>query len=88
MAAIGPARFGGMADALQMPDHRRLYLDYEGPVSGGRGSVTRWDGGTFEWEASERDQFAVRLCGGRLQGVFRLERLEGDNCAASFGQRY
>ena len=32
-------------------EHRRLYLDYEGPVSGGRGNVVRWDAGTFEWIA-------------------------------------
>lgn len=25
--------------AERLPDHRRLYLDYEGPVSGGRGHV-------------------------------------------------
>ena len=24
-------------------EHRRLYLDYEGPVNGGRGHVARWD---------------------------------------------
>jgi hypothetical protein len=27
--------------ALRLADHRRMYLDYEGPVSGGRGSVVR-----------------------------------------------
>ncbi len=25
----------------QLPDHRRLYLDYEGPISGDRGTVAR-----------------------------------------------
>jgi hypothetical protein len=79
-----PPESGVIVDALEMPDHRCLYLDYEGPVSGGRGSVTRWDGGTFEWEMSERDQLTVRLCGGRLRGVFRLERLEGDNWRGEF----
>jgi hypothetical protein len=28
-------------------DHRALYLDYEGPVSGGRGEVRRVDGGAL-----------------------------------------
>ena len=27
--------------AEQLPDHRLAYLDYEGPISGGRGAVTR-----------------------------------------------
>jgi len=36
--------------AQALPDHRLLYLDYEGPVSGGRGSVQRLDRG--EWQES------------------------------------
>jgi DNA polymerase Ligase (LigD) len=68
---------GGPVDAEQSFDHRPLYLDYEGPISGGRGRVTRWDAGTFEWEAREPGRVAVRLAGVRLRGVFRLERLDG-----------
>jgi len=30
-----------------LPDHRRAYLEYEGPVSGGRGSVKRVMSGRF-----------------------------------------
>ncbi|MHC5024654.1 MAG: hypothetical protein ACYTGG_12235 [Planctomycetota bacterium] len=32
---------GRQLDADRIPDHRPLYLDYEGPVSRGRGEVTR-----------------------------------------------
>lgn len=35
--APGAATF----DAIATPDHRPVYLDYEGPISGGRGEVTR-----------------------------------------------
>jgi hypothetical protein len=28
-------------------DHRLFYLDYEGTVSGNRGTVTRWDAGEY-----------------------------------------
>src|SRR5947208_419106 len=28
-------------------DHRLVYLEYEGPVSGDRGCVRRWDSGTY-----------------------------------------
>ena len=45
--------------------HRSLYLDYEGPVSGDRGTVTRWDAGEFEWIAERRAQFF----GSRLTGI-------------------
>ena len=49
-----PPESAAVLDALKTFDHRRLYLDYEGPVSGDRGRVTRWDGGTFEWEGGRR----------------------------------
>ncbi|MDO4550745.1 MAG: hypothetical protein Q4C96_05790 [Planctomycetia bacterium] len=29
------------------PDHRNIYLTYEGEISGGRGTVRRWDSGTY-----------------------------------------
>ncbi len=31
----------GQWDAERLPDHRRVYLDYEGPISGNRGDVRR-----------------------------------------------
>jgi hypothetical protein len=53
-------------------DHRVLYLDYEGPVSGDRGRVSRWDAGTFEWVADEPDRVVVELRGARLAGAFEI----------------
>jgi hypothetical protein len=55
-------------------DHRPAYLDYEGPVSGGRGTVTRWDAGSFTWEADDPDRVTVRLAGGRWSGLAALVR--------------
>jgi hypothetical protein len=59
-------------------DHRRLYLDYEGPVSGNRGSVVAWDRGTYEGEPSDpaEGRVVVKLTGGRLRGTAILERGE------------
>jgi hypothetical protein len=54
-------------------DHRLIYLDYEGPVSGNRGTVKRWDGGTFEWLSDGAARLRLRLDGLRLRGVVRLE---------------
>ena len=65
-------------------DHRRLYLDYEGPVSGGRGAVVRCDRGEFDWEAQEEGRVAVRLRGERLWGLLRLERAGDGSWSASF----
>jgi hypothetical protein len=42
-------------EAVAFADHRAAYLDYEGPVSGDRGTVTRIARGEFTWrEATER----------------------------------
>lgn len=38
---------GTRIEAEPLPDHRLLYLDYTGPVSGGRGRVARWDAGGY-----------------------------------------
>ncbi len=54
-------------------DHRLLYLDYEGQVSGGRGTVRRWDFGTFEWLADEPGHVAIELRGTRLNGRFTVD---------------
>jgi hypothetical protein len=50
------------------PDHRLFYLDYVGPVSGGRGTVTRIDTGTFVRESDDPDRLVVRLVGSRFTG--------------------
>ena len=34
----------------KLPDHRLVYLDYQGPVSGNRGSVSRVLDGTIQWQ--------------------------------------
>lgn len=55
-------------DAEQLADHRVEYLDYEGPISGDRGSVTRWDAGTFEIVSETDIELVLELCGQRLMG--------------------
>jgi hypothetical protein len=53
-------------------DHRPLYLEYEGPVSGGRGAVRRWDAGTFDWVRDGPDGVTVELGGAKLLGRFAV----------------
>jgi hypothetical protein len=55
-------------------DHRPLYLDYQGAVSGGRGTVVRWDAGTFTWMEETPDLIAVQLQGERLCGHAQIAR--------------
>jgi hypothetical protein len=58
-------------------DHRLLYLDYEGPVSDGRGRVSRWDAGSAEWLADEPDRAEVELRGAKLAGRAVVSRTAG-----------
>ena len=53
-------------------DHRLMYLDYEGAISGGRGSVIRWDGGNFETLIEQENRRVIQLKGKRLQGTVEL----------------
>lgn len=65
-------------------DHRLLYLDYEGPLSGDRGSVSRWDAGTCDWLRTDTECTEIELRGAKLigrvtirNGVFRLTEQSG-----------
>ncbi|MGD0516998.1 MAG: DNA polymerase ligase N-terminal domain-containing protein, partial [Thermoguttaceae bacterium] len=59
-------------DAQVLPDHRLAYLDYEGPISGGRGSVARWDRGMYEVEYQSELDLIVQLKGEKLIGKATL----------------
>ncbi len=58
--------------AQPLPPHRRQYLDYEGPVSGNRGTVARWDAGEYELLSNEPTRVALRLRGTRVRGLMTL----------------
>lgn len=55
--------------------HRKMYLEYEGPVSGGRGRVVRWDHGSYTIEVEEANRLCFRVQGQRLRGSATLERV-------------
>ncbi len=63
-----PPQANSSVRATSLGDHRIIYLEYEGEISGGRGSVTRWDQGEFEWLADEPGMVQVILRGGRVAG--------------------
>ena len=58
--------------AEPLPDHRTEYLDYEGPVSGNRGHVQRWDSGEYTLVEESQERVHLRLDGQRLHGEFLL----------------
>ena len=69
---------GASMIAEALGDHRLEYLDYEGPVSRDRGSVARWDRGTYRVERESNEELVVLLAGERLCGRATLTRLEDD----------
>ena len=62
-----------------LPDHRLAYLEYEGPVSGDRGYVTRRDCGTCKVMHHDAERTVVRVAGEQLRGTIQIETLP-DGC--------
>jgi len=66
--------------AVRIGMHRRAYLDYEGPLAGGRGSVRAVDRGTCavtieqpgDLDLCEGETWRVDFRGERTQGMVRL----------------
>jgi len=79
-------RAGETVTAEALSDHRLAYLDYEGPVSGDRGWVNRWDSGTFELKHQSDVHLELSLKGNCLQGSLILEEQSGHHFwTVSFG---
>jgi len=60
--------------AEALPDHRLKFLDYEGPISGDRGTVSRLADGTFEpiaHESSTEQAFVLLDCRLATRAVYR-----------------
>jgi hypothetical protein len=63
--------------ATRAPDHRREYLTYEGPISGGRGVVSRVASGKCEVEEADGAIRVRALFDGRTL-LFHGRRMGGD----------
>lgn len=64
-------------------DHRLAYLDYEGPISGNRGEVSRADSGTYTLLSQDSEHVRIEVQGKRLQGTLVLEVHSGSESAES-----
>ncbi len=58
-------------DAVSLADHRAAYLKYEGPISGGRGVVSRVALGELTWSQVTERRIVCQL-GGDLGGELVL----------------
>ncbi len=64
--------------AHRLADHRMDYLDYQGPLSGGRGHVQSWDHGNYSVLSLASDSWQLHLQGERLVGRVSLSWLGED----------
>lgn len=71
-------RPGVEMDCEALGDHRLAYLDYEGPLSGERGSVARWDCGAYLLERRSDTEWVVFLEGEKATGEATLRRTADD----------
>jgi len=69
---------GKIIEAVKIGDHRKRYLDYEGPVGGGRGEVVRADHGEMVWIDGDEDAVTIKLTGWNLADTYRLTRIVGN----------
>ncbi|MEE3370599.1 MAG: DNA polymerase ligase N-terminal domain-containing protein [Planctomycetota bacterium] len=63
----------------RLANHRIRYLDYEGPISDNRGSVKRWDWGTYVLLNSSPNLRDVQLSGQQQTVHLVLRRDEADS---------
>ena len=68
-----PIDTAGDVGAVRLPDHRSEYLQYEGEVSGNRGSVERVEEGRFEIIQAAPDRYVIQTRGIR-HGVIVIYR--------------
>lgn len=66
--------FGSTQPAQAAPDHRALYLDYEGEIADGRGRVKIWDTGACAVEEWQEERVRLALAGLRLRMRLLLQK--------------
>lgn len=63
--------------ARALPDHRPIYLEFEGEVSGNRGTVRRIDAGLYTTLSWKDGRVRVRLAGCQLVGDVEICQAPG-----------
>jgi len=68
--------------AVEVEDHDLTHIDFEGEIPEGEygaGTVSIWDGGTYELLSEHDRRLKLALRGRRLRGEYVLVPLEGKN---------
>lgn len=77
-----PERPGEKRLAVKVEDHPLDYLDFEGTIPAGNygaGEVTIWDRGLYAPAGISDRKVTFAARGRRLDGAYKLVRMEGDN---------
>lgn len=64
----------------ELPLHRSIYLDYEGPLSGNRGRVRRLDRGKFRILDRQPRSLLIQLTGDVYQGCLQVRIADDGKC--------
>lgn len=75
--AANPIVNTGTIEATPLGDHRRVYLDYEGAISGGRGEVRRLDRGDATVHMLTTTTVRAGMRGDHMRG--EIEIVDGEN---------
>lgn len=75
---------GQEQDALRLGDHRLVYLEYEGPVSGDRGRVVRRARGELGEVSLGNNSLTAQLRGESFHGQLVLIQIDGDRWRMRF----
>ena len=67
----------------RLKDHRRVYLDYEGDLSGSRGRVHRVAHGECEIDIGENAVWTIRFLTGSPAGQIMLRQIENERWEGS-----
>jgi hypothetical protein len=68
----------GETEAIRLKDHRRLYLSYEGSLSGDRGTIRRVADGECGVSEVAVDSLTVQIQSGGGSKTIRLEKRSGN----------
>jgi hypothetical protein len=75
---------GEAVSAELIEPHRRDYLEYEGPVSRGRGRVEIYDRGEYRIILSEESFLSLMLKGKKFIGKIEIKKITGKSCKIIF----
>ncbi len=73
-----PTRAATVQSAFRIGDHRVAYLTYEGPVSSGRGVVTRVCNGTYRVVVQNSQLWHLQLSASEIVSAVTLTHVAAD----------